>query len=212
MGDLAREAHLMRDDDHGHAVARERDHDVEHFLDHLRIERGGRLVEQHGDRIHGERAGDRDALLLAAGQLAGKFLRLVAQADAVEQAHAFLLRFLRAATEHLDLRQHEIAHHRQMREQLEMLEHHADARAQLRQVGLGIADRDAVDRDRALLKRLEPVDAFDQRRFARARRAAHHDDLALGDFGRAVVEDLEGSVPLAHVADGDHGGSGRVSE
>ena len=29
--------------------------------------------------------------------------------------------------------------------QLEMLKHHADAGAQFRQVGLGIADRDAVD-------------------------------------------------------------------
>ena len=45
-------------------------HHVEHLLDHLRVERGGRLVEEHDLRLHRERAGDRDALLLAAGELA----------------------------------------------------------------------------------------------------------------------------------------------
>jgi hypothetical protein len=34
-------------------------------------------------------------------------------------------------------------------------------RAQLGQVCLGIADRDAVDNDGALLERLQAVDAFD---------------------------------------------------
>ena len=33
----------------------------------LRVECAGRLVEQHHWRLHGERAGDRDTLLLAAG-------------------------------------------------------------------------------------------------------------------------------------------------
>jgi hypothetical protein len=56
-----------------------------------------------------------------------------------------------------------------MREQFEMLKHHADAGAQLRQVGLAVADGNAGDRDGAFLERLEPIDAFDQRRLARAR-------------------------------------------
>ena len=43
-------------------------------LNHFRIERRGRLVEQHGDRVHGERTSDGDALLLAAGKLSGKFV------------------------------------------------------------------------------------------------------------------------------------------
>src|SRR5882672_7399147 len=37
--DLAREAHLVRDHHHGHAFLREPDHDVEHLVDHLRVER-----------------------------------------------------------------------------------------------------------------------------------------------------------------------------
>ena len=59
--------------EHGHALLGEVDHHVEHFLDHLRVERRGRLVEQHDARVHAERARDRHALLLAAGQLAGIF-------------------------------------------------------------------------------------------------------------------------------------------
>ena len=38
-----------------------------------------------------------------------------------------------------------------------MLEHHADPRAQLGQIGVRIADRDAVDVDVAFLKRLRPL-------------------------------------------------------
>ena len=45
VGDLPGERHLVRDDDHGHAVARERSDHVQDFADHLRIQRTGRLVE-----------------------------------------------------------------------------------------------------------------------------------------------------------------------
>src|SRR5258708_28999110 len=83
VSDLARKTHLVRDHHHGHAFSGELDHDVEHLVDHLRVERRGGLVEQHRDRVHGERAGDRDALLLAPGELAG-ILVLVG-----EQSHAF---------------------------------------------------------------------------------------------------------------------------
>ena len=70
-----------------------------------------------------------------------------------------------------------------MRIQLEILEHHADPGAQRGQIGLLVADRHAVDRDPALLKRLQPVHAFDERGFARSGRAADDHDGALIDPG-----------------------------
>ena len=82
--DLAREAHLVRDDHHRHAFLGEPHHHVEHLVDHFRVERRRRLVEQHADRVHRQRARDRDALLLAAGELAGELVLLRDQADAVE--------------------------------------------------------------------------------------------------------------------------------
>ena len=42
------------------------------FLAHLRVERAKRLVQQQHLRLHGERAGQRDALALAAGKLRRK--------------------------------------------------------------------------------------------------------------------------------------------
>ena len=177
--DLAGEAHLVRHHHHRHAVPGELDHDVEHLVDHLGVERGGGLVEQHADRVHRQRAGDRHPLLLAAGELAGKLVLLRLEADPVEELPAALDRLVLAALQHLDLREGEVLRDRQVRKELEVLEHHADARAQLRQVGLGTPDRNAVDGDLPLLERLEAIHALDQRRLARPRRPADDDDLAL---------------------------------
>ena len=116
-----------------------------------------------------------------------------------------LARRVRGAIQDLDLSERQVLRDREVRKQLEVLEHHADPRAQLRQIGLRVADRNRVDRDLAFLERLERVDALDDRRLAAARRAAHDDDLALLYFGRAIGQDLEGAVPLAHVLDRNHG-------
>src|SRR5262249_10952459 len=85
-----------------------------------------------------------------------------------------------------------------------MLEHHADARAELRQVGSLVSDRDAIDADLALLVRLQSVHALNEGGFARSRRAANYDHLALGNPGRAVTQDLEVAVPLADMVNLDH--------
>src|SRR5262249_53027044 len=85
-----------------------------------------------------------------------------------------------------------------------MLEHHADARAELRQIGSLVSDRDAIDADLAFLVRLQSVHALNESGFARSRRAAHHDHLALGNPGRAVTQDLEVAVPLANMVNLDH--------
>jgi hypothetical protein len=75
------EAHFVGHAEHGHALFRELDHGVEHFLDHLGVKGGGRLVEQHDLRLHAERAGDGHALLLAAGELARVLVRLLGDLD-----------------------------------------------------------------------------------------------------------------------------------
>lgn len=45
------------------------------------VERGSRLVEQHRLRVHGERPGDRDALLLPAGELRRAVAELPGETD-----------------------------------------------------------------------------------------------------------------------------------
>ena len=50
------------------------------------IERGQRLVEQQQARAHQQRAADRDALALAAGELAGPAVEQVADVEQVDDA------------------------------------------------------------------------------------------------------------------------------
>ena len=83
-GDAAREAHLVGDQHHRHALARHLLQHLQHLADQLGIERRGDLVEQHQLRLHGERAGDRDALLLAARELVGIGVDLVLEPDAAQ--------------------------------------------------------------------------------------------------------------------------------
>src|SRR5262245_41116922 len=47
VGGVAGEAHLVADHDHRHAALAQGAHDLEHRAHQLRIERAGRLVEQH---------------------------------------------------------------------------------------------------------------------------------------------------------------------
>ncbi|MNC46149.1 hypothetical protein D3C75_951550 [compost metagenome] len=131
-------------------------------------------------------------------------VRVGLEADAVEQPEALVDGFFLAAAEHLGLGDGQVLGDRQVREQLEVLEHHADPRAQLRQVGLRRGDRGAVDHDVALLERFQGVDALDQGGLAGAGRPAHHHHLALAHLGAAAGQHLEVPVPLVDVLDGNH--------
>ena len=75
----------MRDDEHGHACARQFEDDVEDLAHHLRVEGGGDLVEEEDFGVHHEGAHDGDALALAAGELARVGVGTVRQANALEQ-------------------------------------------------------------------------------------------------------------------------------
>ncbi len=64
VGHLARKAHLVRHADHGDVLLRELNHNVQYLLDHLGVERRGRLGKAQDVGRHGERTRDSDALLL----------------------------------------------------------------------------------------------------------------------------------------------------
>ena len=63
----------------------ERDQQFQHMLAVLRVQIAGRLVGQQNRRPNHERAGQRDALLFAAGKLDRVMIAAVQQADAFEQ-------------------------------------------------------------------------------------------------------------------------------
>ena len=72
VGDFERLFLIVSDEDRGDVdFGMQRAQPLPQLLPHLRIERAKRLVEQQDARLDRERAGERDALPLAAGQLAG---------------------------------------------------------------------------------------------------------------------------------------------
>ena len=85
-----------------------------------------------------------------------------------------------------------------MREQVEVLEHHADLAADLVDALEVVGELDAVDDDSALLVFLQPVDAADHGRLAGTRRPANHHALAAADRQVDVAQHVEIAVPLVH--------------
>jgi hypothetical protein len=177
------------------------------------IERRGDLVEQHDLGLHRQRAGDRDALALAARQMLRIGGRLVEQPDLVEQRPRKPLRLRLGHARHRDRTLHHVAEHGHVREQVEMLEHHAGLGAErgelavARQTGLGAAEGDMAGADPhlAAIGRLEQVDAAQQGRLARAARAEQRHHGAARHLERDPLQHLERAERFVQIGDLDHG-------
>ncbi len=149
----------------------------------LGVERRERLVEQEHLRLVGDGAGERDALLLAAGELVGVAVGEVRQLDQLQHLldpradlGGGLLRHLEAEAD--------IVGHRHVGEQRIGLEHHADIALVGRQVG----DVAPADADGAGGGLLEAGHHAQRRGLAAAGRAEEGDELA----------PLDGEVEVLH--------------
>ena len=193
----------MRHAEHGHAAFGETDHGVQHFLDHLRVERRSRLVEQHDLRLHAQRPGDRHPLLLAAGELTGKLVGLLGNAHALEIMHGDLLGLPARQLAHPHRCQGAVLQHGQVRKQIEVLEDHADFTANRLDL-LEIAGQlHTIDDDPPLLMLLQPIQAADGGGLARPGRPAQHDAFALPHGKVDVLEHMELAEPLVHALHAD---------
>ncbi len=155
---------------------------VLHLAADQRIERRERLVEEPELGADRQRAGDADALLLAAGELARE-ARLAA-AEANELDHLARPRLARRPRRPLHLqREGDVPEHRQVRQQGEVLEHHAHAvAAQLDQLAAGDLSKVAPLEEHLPRRRLDqPRQAAHQRRLARAGKPHDDENLALAD-------------------------------
>src|SRR5215510_6608471 len=177
-GHPPRETHLVRDEHHRHAFPSDLLEHLQHLAGELGVEGGGDLVKQHKLRFHGERAGYRDALLLAARELVGIGIDLVREADAGEGTGGEFASRLPLDALHHARRERDVPFDREMREEIVALEDDAHPLAQLAQVGSGVIDRLAVEHDPSFLDRLEPVDAAQHGALARTRTADDGDDLS----------------------------------
>src|SRR6478609_12085416 len=137
----------------------------------VRVQRGERLVEQDHGGLDGQRAGQCDPLLLAAGELMRVAPAEPAQTDRLEQAVDLAAtapaRPVLASSEP----EAHVARHGQVREQAAFLRDVADPAPLRREVGAGAVDQDAADADRAGVRALEPGQQPQQRRLAAAGRA-----------------------------------------
>ena len=160
---------LMRVEQDGDAeLAIDAAEEIEDRARRLRIERRGRLVAEQHLRFRGQRPRDADALLLAAGKLRRIARALIGEADELQQRQH--LARDRGPVEARDLeRQRDILEGGARRQQVEMLEHHADRAPHAPPLALaGRGDVDIVDDDAPGARPLEPIDQADQRRFAGA--------------------------------------------
>ena len=151
--------------------------DLQHLAGQLGVEGGGDLVEQQQGRVGGQRAGHCDPLLLAAGEPVGVPVALSARpkpssssgacASASARARPCTLRGARVTLSSTD----------QVREQVVGLEDDAHPAAYGARVDARVGDVAALEPDRPVVDVLQQVEAAQQRRLARARRADQADDV-----------------------------------
>ena len=122
-----------RDDDDaavGAQVAQERDDPL--GLDVVEV--GGGLVGQQDRRVGRQPAGDRDALLLAAGELVGPLARALGQADPLRGARRPGRIAVLAADPGQEQRDGDVLAGRERRDEVEGLEHEADRALAIRRL------------------------------------------------------------------------------
>ena len=204
----------MRDDDHGHFFLREITDDLEHLAGQLGVERAGRLVEKEDVGPQRQRAGDGDALLLSAGELAGIGVRLVRKAHLFEQGERQLTHLAALALLHDERRIRHVFEHRVVREKVELLEHQPEAafdppqRSLVRvdALSLRVHRRGEVVPvgERAAVHRFKQRRAAQQRGFAAAAGADDRDGLALAHGEGNALEHLQRAEGLADILHGQY--------
>ena len=187
---------VVGDDDRGGAEfligARNRS---EHQLAGIVVERPGRLVAQQHIRRFDDGACDRDPLLLTAGELRGKMIEPLGEADQRQRGpriDRMLGNFVH---------QGDIFQHRQTWNEIVELKHETDMLAPIaRQRGIVGIDEIMVAPFRlARGRRIKSAKDVEQRRLARAGRPQQHDEFPLIDVEVNIAQRMH--LDLAHNID-----------
>ena len=185
---------------------------MQHLIDKLGVERAGRLVVEHDFRLHGKRAGEGGALLLAAGEVGWVAVGVSAEADFLEKRAAGFLGILVGDAPDDDRSHHGVLQKRAVGEKIELLEHHADALAEgvgcLLEIGIqlcaGLSGNGRPGRgDDARIQGLESVDASEHRAFATSRGADDRDQIALLDREAHAFENRRVIVAFVQILNRD---------
>src|SRR5471032_226260 len=201
---LAREAHFMRDDYHGHAVACKAAHDLGDLADEFRIERGGGFIEEHDARLHGQCACNGYALLLAARQLARIVIGAVGETYAIQCVHRALAGVCRIHLASLDQGQRDVAQCILVRKQIELLEHHAYVTTYFARAA-HVVKRYFVDPDLAGVSGFKTAHDSQHGALARTGRANEDEHFALAYVEVNLLEHLERAERLGDAGQVDDG-------
>ena len=201
VGDFQRLLLVVGDEDRGDVdLVMQRAQPFAQLFPHLRIERAEGLVEQQDARLDRERAGQRDALALAAGELAriavGKPVELHEIEQLLDPRADRRLVLPDRARLHAQA-EGDVLEHAHVAEQRVVLEHEADvtfARA-LRQRVL------AVEGDFAGIRPVEAGDDPQQRGLAGAGGAEQREQLAVIDLEVDTVERCKAAELLDEIFD-----------
>ena len=168
------------------------------LLAQLHVERAERLVEEQRRRPVHERARQRDALLLAAGELPRPPSLQALEPDDVEELEHPLAAL--AARHPLQLQpERDVVVDRHVRKERVLLEDHVD-RAAVRRDG---GDVLSLQEDATLVGHLEAGDHPERRRLPAAARAEQREELAVADRDVDVAHRLGSAEPLADPFEGD---------
>ena len=211
VSDLPGELHLVRDDEHRHALARQVAHDDEDLADELRVESRRDLVEEHHVWLHHQRPGNGDPLLLPARELVRMLPSLLREADAREELASSRLRFLTRHPSDPPCRQRQVVERGELWEEVELLEDDPDALPDGGDVHAFARDLLTLEEDAPRLDRLEQVDAAEQRALPASARADDTEHLAVFDAQVDAVENDVVAEALVDVLHADHGGAIRAS-
>ncbi len=156
-----------------------------HLPPHVRVQIAEGLVQQEHDRLGRERAGDRDALLLAAGEFVGVPVLQVCQTDEVQRRrdHARGRLWFQALQPERD-----VLGHGEVGEQRVVLKDHPDAALFRRNALLSVAHHASGDPDLSRVGMLEAGDGPEHRGLAAPAGAQDGQGRALGDVEGEIVE------------------------
>ena len=176
-------------------------------LAQLGVQRAERLVEQQHRRPAHQGPGQRDALLLAAGELGGV---PAGELGSRTRSSASPARVRRSALLTPGRQRSPYCHvlrHGQVREQRVALEDRVDRTP----VGRRAGEIAAVEQDASLGRGFEAADHLERRRLAAAGRPEQREELARGDPQVDAVDGDRGAVHLAEARQFERAARGRVA-
>ena len=197
-----RERHVLLDQQDGDAFLVQHLDDLADLRDHARHQPFGRLVEQNDLRLQHHGAGDRQHLLLAAGQRAARLVAPLGEPRKISERLVEQMLAPRIVDAGAVEAGAQVLHHREQAEDAAVLRHVADAeprQAMRRQAG----DGGAVEENAALARLHQAHDRLQGRALADAVAAEQADHLAGPDLERDAVQDVALAVIGVQVLDAD---------